>query len=110
MIKKIKKIKNLGLFLNYQWDNNLSSFGKYNLFYGWNGSGKTTFSKLFSSLELGQSKEFPNIEYEIETENGTIYKNGDIYNRKIRVFNQDYIQNNVQLISGKAKSIFILGE
>lgn len=33
MIKKLKKIKNLGLFSDYTWDNNLDNFDKYNLFY-----------------------------------------------------------------------------
>ena len=39
-----------------------------------------------------------------------IAKENTQFNQKIRVFNQDYIQKNVQLISGKANPIFILGE
>ena len=50
MIKRIKKVKKLGLFTDYQWDDTLHDFGRYNLFYGWNGSGKTTLSKLFGCL------------------------------------------------------------
>lgn len=109
MIKKIKKIKNLGLFSDYAWDNSLTDFGKYNLLYGWNGSGKTTLSKLFACLEYGNSPEFSDLEYDIEHESGTAKENTQ-FNQKIRVFNQDYIQKNVQLVSGKASPIFILGE
>jgi wobble nucleotide-excising tRNase len=109
MIKKLKKIKNLGLFSDYTWDNNLDDFDKYNLFYGWNGSGKTTLSKLFACLEIGSTPEFPDLEYDIEHENGNCKENTQL-NKKIRVFNQDYIQKNVQLVSGKANPIFILGE
>ena len=109
MIKKLKKIKNLGLFSDYAWDSNLSDFDKYNLFYGWNGSGKTTLSKLFACLEDGNSLEFPDLEYDIEHEGGTV-KERSQFNTKIRVFNQDYIQKNVQLVSGKVNPIFILGE
>lgn len=109
MLKKIKKIKNLGLFSDYTWDEALADFGKYNLFYGWNGSGKTTLSKLFSCLENGNSPEFSDLEYEIEYEGGTAKENTQ-FNQKLRVFNQDYIQKNVQLISGQANAIFILGE
>jgi len=109
MIKKLKKIKNLGLFSDYTWDNNLDDFDKYNLFYGWNGSGKTTLSKLFACLEVGNTPEFSDLEYDIEHENGNCKENTQL-NKKIRVFNQDYIQKNVQLISGKANPIFILGE
>lgn len=48
-------------------------------------------------------------EYEVEAD-GAIVKNGQTLPLKIRVFNYDYIANNVHTISGKAKSIFILGE
>lgn len=109
MLKKLKKIKNLGLFSDYTWDNNLDDFDKYNLFYGWNGSGKTTLSKLFACLEVGNTPEFSDLEYDIEHENGNCKENTQL-NKKVRVFNQDYIQKNVQLISGKANPIFILGE
>ncbi len=109
MIKKLKKIKNLGLFSDYTWDNNLDDFDKYNLFYGWNGSGKTTLSKLFACLEVGNTPEFSDLEYDIEHENGNCKENTQL-NKKVRVFNQDYIQKNVQLVSGKANPIFILGE
>ncbi len=109
MIKKLKKIKNLGLFSDYTWDNNLDDFDKYNLFYGWNGSGKTTLSKLFACLEVGNTSEFSDLEYDIEHENGNCKENTQL-NKKVRVFNQDYIQKNVQLVSGKANPIFILGE
>lgn len=109
MIKKIKKIKNLGVFSCYQWDSSLPEFERYNLFYGWNGTGKTTLSKLFSLLEQGQSSEYADLEYEIEASTGN-FKNGTTFNRKIKVFNQDYVKNNVELLHGKAKPIFILGE
>jgi wobble nucleotide-excising tRNase len=109
MINKIKKIKNLGLFSNYSWDSNLPYFSKYNLFYGWNGSGKTTLSKLFSSFETGTLSDFSSLEYEVDFD-GTIHKEGVPLGQKIRIFNQDYIQKNVQLVSGKANPIFILGE
>ncbi len=109
MIKKIKKIKNLGLFSDYTWDNNLDDFDKYNLFYGWNGSGKTTLSKLFACLEVGNTPEFSDLEYDIEHENGNCKENTQL-NKKVRIFNQDYIQKNVQLVNGKANPIFILGE
>jgi wobble nucleotide-excising tRNase len=109
MIVKIKKIKNLGIFSNYTWDSDLPGFLRYNVLYGWNGSGKTTLSKLFSYLETGSSVSHPDLEYEIESEDGNC-KHGSSFNRKIRVFNHDYVENNVQLLGGKANPIFILGE
>lgn len=108
MIKKIKKIKNLGIFSEYKHDNTLPEFKRYNLFYGWNGSGKTTLTKLFSSLGDGASKEFTELEYEIDSEGGT-FKNGDKFDKKVMVFNKDYIEENIEISGSKAKPIFILG-
>ncbi|ELF6205278.1 AAA family ATPase, partial [Pseudomonas putida] len=48
MITRIKKLKNFGIFRDYNGDS-IQTFGKFNLIYGWNGSGKSTLSKLFES-------------------------------------------------------------
>ena len=108
MITKIKEIKNLGIFSDFAWDSTLQVFGRYNLIYGWNGSGKTTFSNLFAGLPVGSVASYPELEYEIETEAGTV-KNG-LPLGEIRVFNRDYVANNVHTLSGKAKPILVLGE
>jgi len=106
MISKIDKIKHLGLvFSNYVWDTHLLPFKRLNLVYGWNGSGKTTLSRLFDLLN-GSSR--TNEEYDVEDENGIKYKQGEAFPSKIRVFNQDYIQNNIELLKGRANSISIL--
>jgi wobble nucleotide-excising tRNase len=110
MINKISKIKNLGIFRDYHWDPNVPEFKRYNLFYGWNGTGKTTLSQLFGSFSSGQSEEHPELEYKIETTAGS-YTHKSQYNIPIRVFNRDYITANLDINSGKAKSIYlILGE
>jgi len=109
MITKINKIKSLGIFTAYKWDNRIQNFGRYNLIYGWNGSGKTTLARLFACLQEGLEPRYPELEYEIETTDGVI-KNGESASVKIRVFNRDYIQNNVYPPSGKSKPIYILGE
>ena len=110
MIKKVKTLKNIGLFMDYAWDNSgLQDFGQYNLVYGWNGSGKTTFSKFFSCIESGLLDEYPSLGYELDTDTGLVTQ-GMKYSKKIRVFNQDYIANNIQMAQGEAKPIYILGE
>ncbi len=108
-IKKIKKLKNLGIFSNYQWDNTLPEFKRYNLFYGWNGSGKTTLTKLLDILRTGVNSDYEEVEYTVESSTGDITMGIDS-NLKIRVFNEDYINANVQLQNCKANPIFILGE
>jgi|WetSurMetagenome_2_1015567.scaffolds.fasta_scaffold00458_1 wobble nucleotide-excising tRNase len=107
MITKINKIKNLGLlFCNYTCTCELPEFKRFNLIYGWNGSGKTTLSGLFDVI--GGSKSQASLEYEIEDDQSKKYKQGDAFAQKIRVFNQDYIKDNIKLFEGRANSIKIL--
>jgi wobble nucleotide-excising tRNase len=118
MITKINKIKNLGLVLSdYTWGSHIKTgiqlpeFKRYNLIYGWNATGKTTLSKLFDAVENGELKSTPSLEYEIEDKDKHKFKNGEKFNQKVRVFNQDYIENNIKIREGKAKSItLVLGD
>lgn len=52
MITKIESIRNFGIYKNFTWSEspNIRDFNYKNLFYGWNYSGKTTLSRIFSSL------------------------------------------------------------
>lgn len=109
MIKKIAKIRNLGIFNEYQWVSVLPEFKRFNLIYGWNGSGKTTLTQLFATFATGKSEDYPDLEYKIQTADGEFTEN-DAYNKQIRVFNRDYISANIDISSGRAKPIFILGK
>jgi len=104
MIKRINKIKNLGVFQDFKWDTStIPDFSKHNLFYGWNYSGKTTISRLFRCFELGEKHaDYPNAEFELEDDQNPSKK----YNDKdfstlpnIRVFNTDFILKNLKWYS-----------
>lgn len=109
MIEKINKIQKLGIFEDYSADSNLEKFAKFNLIYGWNGSGKTTFSELFKAFKSGELEEFPDLKYTI-TCSGNNYSNTQAYDKNIHVFNQKYVADNVDVVSGNIKSIFMLGK
>jgi len=111
MIKKIKKIKHFGVFANYQTDSKLPEFKKYNLIYGWNASGKTTLSRLLRCFELKTThSDFPQAEFQLKTENGSIDHNGLDKLSNIRVFNQDFINENIFTKEDKVKPIYYIGE
>jgi len=55
MIKRIVKIKDCPSFIDFKPASDLPEFKKYNLIYGWNGSGKTCFSRVFRSFEIGRN-------------------------------------------------------
>ena len=98
MIKKINTLKKFGVFQNFTW-NTLPEFNEKNIFYGWTYSGKTTISRLLSSLKNKEiNNSFPDAEFEIIlSDNSRITQNniGD-NNLNILVFNSDYIRENLK--------------
>lgn len=111
MLTKITKIKKLGLFDDYTPITGCKDFKKYNLIYGWNGTGKTTLSKLFDALERGSHTDYPDLEFEVQNESSKKFQHTQTFDQKVRVFNQDYIENNLKIREGKTKSItLVLGD
>ncbi|MGR3220692.1 MAG: AAA family ATPase, partial [Candidatus Anammoxibacter sp.] len=110
MIQHFEKIENLGVFANYKKPHDMDPFQRFNLIYGMNGSGKTTLSRFFAELNEGKSAGFPDLKYKIKTEDGEFVQ-GKPYTRKIRVFNAEYIEDNIGEIEGtlNLNPIFVLG-
>lgn len=106
-IKKIKEIKNYPSFYDYKDNKNVAEFKKFNIFFGSNGSGKTSLSRIFRDYFLPQEgiKNEKKIYMEIAT-------GKDFESKKVHVFNIDYIKNNFKWEEEKAqaKSFMILGE
>lgn len=108
-IKKID-INNFGCYRNYKQHGKKDSpgigtdfkEGNVNIFYGRNYSGKSTYSKIFQSIELKKLPEnYDDIAYEIKLANNSIIKSSDIENKPLpidcKVFNQQFINDNLQL-------------
>jgi len=84
MLVKINKIRNFGVFDNYAVSPELKAFGRFNVVYGENGSGKTTLSRLLCCLQAGGHKDYPNLEYNVDTQAGPM-THGQKYVRNVRV-------------------------
>lgn len=113
MIKRITKIKNCPSFIDFKPVSDFPEFTKYNLIYGWNGSGKTCFSRVLRSFEVGENYydhlEKPG-EFEFKLDSGISISHADLTAFKnIRVFNKDLIDGSVFGIGGP-KPIFFLGK
>lgn len=113
-IKTIKSIKNYGIFSDFS-NNSVKEFGDSNIIFGWNYSGKTTLSRIFRSLELKrQPKGFEGGKFKIQLENDTELTEADIgtNDMKVRVFNSDYIHENLkwEQLSRGIQPILIVGE
>ncbi len=96
-IKKIVQIESLGLYYNFRWDAQCSGFNKYNFFYGWNYSGKTTLARLFKCLEDKKCHpDYPQMEFSITTDNGNLTQKDIENDYSIKVFNEDFIEENFE--------------
>lgn len=97
MLRKITEIKNFGIFKDFCWNTDLDEFKKYNLIYGWNGSGKSTFARLIKTFENGEiSASHVDSKFRMETEKGE-FSERDFkdYDTPIFVFNDEFIQENI---------------
>lgn len=108
MIKRINHIKNFGSFIDFN-SNSIRDFGRVNLFFGWNYSGKTTLSRVFSSFERCKN-------YHEESEFSILLDGMDVDEsnlescQKIRVFNIDFIARNIRWNDCEANPFAIIGE
>ena len=109
-LNRIKRLRNCRVFRNYRWPNDLTPFAKLNLIYGWNGSGKTTISRLLRDLELRRSMTSGEVTLQIDGQDlsGTDFSDTSV---PIRVFNRDFVSENVLPTQGGDFSpILILGQ
>ena len=108
MITKFKTIKNLAVFQNFVWDRSVCDgagdvqlFKDINIIYGRNYSGKTTLSRIVRALEKGAiSDKYENPEFEVcikDAANAT-QANLTAHGKKIRVFNEDFVRDNLRFI------------
>lgn len=110
MFKSISRLDSFGVFHRFRQDPSLG-FRKKNLIYGRNYSGKTTLSRAFRCLEKQQKHpDFTSATVEFELDDGTrctpvIPLNGSI----LRVFNGDFITENLRFGGGDAAPILVLG-
>ena len=105
-IKKID-IKDFGCYKDYKQHSQLGigndfNDGRVNIFYGRNYSGKSTYSKIFQSIELKQLPEkYGDIDFEIKLANQTFIKSNEITTHMLpidcKVFNQRFIDDNIYL-------------
>lgn len=112
-IKKIEKINKFGQFHDFKWKSDLDEFNKYNFFYGWNYSGKTTLSRIFRCLELKKlHNDYQNASFRIETDNGTLTEKNLDTDYPIRAFNEDFIEDNFDWNNEDAEiePVLILGK
>jgi wobble nucleotide-excising tRNase len=109
-IRKIKRVQGIGVFHDFSWTAGLDDFQAYNLIYGLNGSGKTTLSNILRCLELKKCTEG---QFTV-TADGADISSAVLATHvglpQIKVFNRDFVADNVFTSFGTCCPIFFLGE
>jgi len=111
VICRVQQIKSFGVFADFQWPACLPEFKRYNLIYGWNYSGKTTLSRAFRCFEQQQfHADFTGAQVQLKAQDGTLY---NLTHPEIapvfRVFNSDFVRDNLRFDYGSATPILVLG-
>jgi wobble nucleotide-excising tRNase len=114
MISNISSLKNMGILAERTAKLPSLEFRRFNLIYGFNGSGKSTLSRLFASLEAGKiDPRLPSGgSFSFTMDDGTNYaSSGSLVGleKRVLVFNSDFIENNLQWTLGKANPVFFIG-
>lgn len=109
-IQQFSRIQAEGLFQDFSWPDGLENFSEVNLIYAWNGTGKTTLSRVMN--EFGSNSESNNMETEIQFESELMFAS-ELNSRgyQVKVFNSDYITNSIKEVKeGRANPIYFIHE
>ena len=109
-INRIGRLRNCRVFRDFTWPADLHAFARFNLIYGWNGSGKTTISRIFRDLELRRPPTIGDVHLSIGNQDirGIAFPTAST---PVRVFNRDFVNENVFPTGGEqVPPILILGK
>lgn len=109
-ISRIARLRHPGVFQNVAWPKDLPTFGRYNLIYGWNGSGKTIISRMFRALEMRTPPPSGEVVFSINERDisGNDFPQQAI---PVRVFNRDFIEQSIFPVNGgDVPPIFVVGK
>jgi wobble nucleotide-excising tRNase len=109
-IQRVDRLRNHGIFRDFTWPTDLAHFANFNVIYGWNGSGKTTISRIFRDLELRREPAPGEVNLTVDGQGirATEFEAAAV---PVRVFNRDFVAENVfPMGGGDVPPILILGE
>ena len=111
MIRRVQQIKAFGVFADFQWPAGLPEFKQFNLIFGWNYSGKTTLSRVFRCFEMKLPHvDFTGAQAQLKSEDGTVHHLSLPHTAPaFRVFNSDFVRENLSFADGSAAPILVLG-
>lgn len=114
-LKSLDNISGFGLFRSFVWNSDqLPDFGRYNLIFGLNYSGKTTLSRVFQCVEDSKlPSDLQGGTFQFTMGDGTqVTQDRDAPVIAVRVFNRHFIRKNFRIGSDMtgASAILVVGE
>jgi wobble nucleotide-excising tRNase len=112
-ITRIAHIRGYRSFRAFTWPTDLLPFSRFNLIYGWNGSGKTALSGLFSRLQAAEPLDPSEGEVEFMIAGHSVDGRdfGTATVPPIRVFNRDTVDRTVfEQPARELPAVYYLGE
>jgi len=109
-VTRLTRLKDHGIYRDFSWPHDLQDFRRYNLIYGWNGTGKTMLSRLFRTLELRKVPTLGEVKVRIDGHDvvGSQFPEATL---PIRVFNRDLVNKSIFPIGGgEVPPIFVVGK
>jgi wobble nucleotide-excising tRNase len=112
MIRRIDYIRGFGVYGNFRWPAELPDFKQFNLIYGWNYSGKTTLSRIFHCFERKlPHPDFSGAQVQLRADDESLHALSALETAPVfRVFNSDFVKENLSFEDGSASPILVLGE
>ena len=110
-IQRIPFIRNYRVFRNFTWGADLPDFGRFNLIYGWNGSGKTALSTLFRHLQTKQNIAEGDVQFLIDDHPLDGKAIDSVALPQVRVFNRDGVRRSIfEIPNEQLPPIYFFGE
>ena len=114
-IKNLAKITGVGIWRDHKPKSPDADFAQKTIIYGFNGTGKTSLSRIFSSLEanLLANGLDDSAKFHAKFSNGSTASDSNLvhpFGNHLLVFNSDFISRNFQWDEGSALPIFHIDE
>lgn len=115
ILAQIDRMKNGGIFRDHLATEDPVEFREYNLIYGFNGTGKSTFSRILDHLSVsGPNPNIPDgIEFRFTATNGDVFHTPADPGQKIEtlfVFSEDFVERSLKWGDAEANPVVYIGE
>ena len=110
-LTRIHRIANHRIFQNFTWPADLPDFARFNLIYGWNGTGKTTLSNLLRHLTTRAGIAEGDAEFRVGQHAVSNVNLATVPLPPVRVFNRQFVGASVfEVPNTQFSPIYFLGE